>query len=94
MKLIFVMMPQDFDLDYIKKERDVYYKNFFNEIKKIIPSIDLADNFISRDLKELFIFKEHSKYYKSFSGHYGSNANRVVAEVLHKFIDKHPNLKC
>lgn len=88
-KIIFMMMPQEEDLEYIIKKKDIYYKDFISQVEKIMPCINLAEEFIK--LKNPFLVfpqKIYSKNYKVRGGHYNSKGNSLVAEEIYKFLKK------
>lgn len=86
-KILFMMMPQQDDLEYMKETKDIFYKKFIEKVGKFMPYVDLTSKFLQ--LKEplsVFPSKTYSKSYKVYGGHYDAKGNKIVAEEINKAI--------
>jgi len=86
---VFMMMPQPDDLEFIKKNKKVYYEDFIKEIGKIMKCIDFGEVFLKlKEPLDIFPSKKYSKTYKVYGGHYSNLGNKLVAEEINKIIKK------
>jgi len=77
---VLLWMPQKDDILYIKKKEN-FYSGFIRSISKDIQAIDVTDVLLKRnDLDELYC--DDNEY----GGHYSKEGNRVVAQVVYKFL--------
>lgn len=86
--ILFLLMPQKEDLDYIMK-KGIYYKKFIEELKKFMDYIDLGERFMElQNPLSIFPSKKYSNKYEVFGGHYNKAGNKIIAKEIKKFIDK------
>lgn len=83
--LLFLMMPQPEDLDYILQTGNIYYQAFLDRVSEILPCIDLSK--FLKDKKEIiYPSKRYSNNYKVTGGHYNKEGNEETAKIINKFI--------
>ena len=78
--IVFMLMPQKEDLEYMLETKDIYYKEFVEKVKRFMPCIDLTEKFLQlKDTFSIFPSKTYGGNYTAYGGHYNKKGNKIVA---------------
>lgn len=85
--ILFMLMPQPEDLEYVIQTKNVFYRKFIEKVKKFMLCVDLTNRFLKlTDPLSVFPSEMYSKNYKVYGGHYNGFGNKIVAEEINKII--------
>ncbi len=86
--VVFLLMPQKEDLDYILETKDVYYEGFIRGVEKFMPCVNITKKIMQlKDPLSIFPQRRFSESYVAYGGHYSPEGNRIVAEEIKRFIN-------
>lgn len=74
---VFLLLPQKDDLIHIRKNGN-YYKDFINEIKKNIFTVDLTDSLINHNDLDI-LYSDDNVY----GGHFSKDGNKLIAKIIY-----------
>lgn len=77
---VFLLLPYQSDLDYIRKRGKSYYADFVTQVSAYVNTIDMAVYLIN---------KQETIYTNDFyGGHLNAQGNKIVAEELYRALGK------
>lgn len=75
---VLVVMPQLLDLK-LNKNKTASYQNYFSELARQLPVLDLTEKFINTGFEKLYINDQ-------YGGHLSVDGNRLVAEEISSWL--------
>ena len=77
---VLVILPTQYDIEYMKETDHVYYSNLITSTEKFIDVIDIGSCFINHDRDKIFYTEQ------GYGAHLSPEGNKVAADFIHNYL--------